>query len=135
MKVLLTLLGALGVVCSFVLPQSPRPLVEVRCGMPPSACFELRPGQKEDEGTIRRILAGMLMNPLSIDVRNFVCAEVDGKLVGFGQVCHVVSVYCQQCKSNHDPLDILRQSLLYKTLCGHRQNSLGAFIGLSSLRC
>eukprot|EP00904_Undaria_pinnatifida_P012210 jgi/Undpi1/8119/HiC_scaffold_24.g10591.m1 len=28
----------------------------------------------------------MLMNPMSIDVKNFVCAEKEGLLVGFGQV-------------------------------------------------
>ncbi|CAM9843521.1 unnamed protein product, partial [Ectocarpus sp. 8 AP-2014] len=28
----------------------------------------------------------MLMNPMSIDVSNFICAEQEGALVGFGQV-------------------------------------------------
>lgn len=58
---------------------------------PPSgdedAVVQFRAALPEEDGAIRRILAGMLMNPMSIDVKNFVCAEKEGLLVGFGQVC------------------------------------------------
>lgn len=47
---------------------------------------QFRAAFPEEDGAIRRILAGMLMNPMSIDVKNFVCAEKEGLLVGFGQV-------------------------------------------------
>ncbi|CAN0543379.1 unnamed protein product, partial [Ectocarpus sp. 8 AP-2014] len=45
-----------------------------------------RPAAKTEQGTIQKILVGMLMNPMSIDVSNFICAEQEGALVGFGQV-------------------------------------------------
>lgn len=47
---------------------------------------QYRPALAEEIGDIRRILAGMLMNPLSINAENFICAEDAGALVGFGQV-------------------------------------------------
>lgn len=41
-----------------------------------------------EKGFVQRTLLGMLMNPLSIDMQNFICAEElsTGALVGFGQV-------------------------------------------------
>lgn len=88
----------LGSVCAFILPHPSAPprtrywssQSNVKSLNPNSESIweglHVRPGTKEDEGTIRRTLAGMLMNPLFINVQNFVCAEEDGELVGFGQV-------------------------------------------------
>ncbi|CAN0543232.1 unnamed protein product, partial [Ectocarpus sp. 8 AP-2014] len=48
--------------------------------------LHFRPAAKTEQRTIQKILVGMLMNPMSIDVSNFICAEQEGALVGFGQV-------------------------------------------------
>ena len=47
-----------------------------------------RPARAEEEGEIRRKMFAMMMNPLSIDARNFICAEEEeeGLMIGFGQV-------------------------------------------------
>ncbi|CAM9285313.1 unnamed protein product [Hapterophycus canaliculatus] len=48
--------------------------------------LHFRPAMKTERGAIQEILLGMLMNPLSIDVDNFLCVEEEGVLVGFGQI-------------------------------------------------
>lgn len=65
-----------------------RPTLAAPCLPKPGvdSAVNLRPGKPDDEGTIRSTMISMLMNPLFIDVQNFVCAEDQGELVGFGQV-------------------------------------------------
>lgn len=62
------------------LPSSTRSI------MPDPKELHFRPAMKTERGAIQEILLGMLMNPLSIDVDNFLCVEEEGALIGFGQV-------------------------------------------------
>lgn len=105
MKALPAFLAGLRIASAFLLPQVPGP-GPAYCSSPTSNTpnedvVHFRPALREEQGAIRRILAGMLMNPLSIDVQNFICAEDKGELVGFGQVkglrymwSALLSVYC-----------------------------------------
>lgn len=93
MKVPLVLIIVLGGASAFLLPCSVRSNGAVRYTYLKSKSewarddgVHVRPGKTDDETAIRTTLAKMLMNPLSIDVQNFVCAEDEGKLIGFGQV-------------------------------------------------
>lgn len=88
MRVLPVLLTGLGGTASFILPQVPGPGLAVRCSSSTSdiPSVQFRKAKKEEQGKIRSTLAGMLMNPLSINLENFICAEEEGALVGFGQV-------------------------------------------------
>lgn len=96
MKVLVVLLSWLGMASAFLLSQAPgrgltaHHLSAAASSMstPSGDLVQFRPALPEELGAIRGVLAGMLMNPLSIDVKNFICAEEEGALVGFGQVCN-----------------------------------------------
>mmetsp|Transcript_19836 Transcript_19836/g.48085 ORF Transcript_19836/g.48085 Transcript_19836/m.48085 type:complete len:207 (-) Transcript_19836:225-845(-) len=46
----------------------------------------IRQGDESDLSKIRLVLASQLMNPLFLQAERFVCAEMDGRLIGFGQV-------------------------------------------------
>lgn len=110
MKAIPVFLAWLGLVSAFVSPHVPGPRFAVRCASSTSSTsssgdVQFRGALDKEEGTIRRILAGMLMNPLSIKVQNFICAEDEGALVGFGQASACVSVwYCV----------LLHQSVLWR---------------------
>ncbi|CAM9453973.1 unnamed protein product [Ectocarpus sp. 13 AM-2016] len=88
-------LAWLGMVSAFLTP----PFSQIMLAIPSaSSCryashepttpsqLHFRPAAKTEQGTIQKIVVGMLMNPMSIDVSNFICAEQEGALVGFGQV-------------------------------------------------
>lgn len=104
MQILLTLLACLSS-SAFLLPPVPvRGLATVRLQAAPSEStsnmdakegYFLRGGVAEEKRAIQQILVGMLMNPTSIDVNNFLCAEEKGTgaLIGFGQV-HVCADVC-----------------------------------------
>lgn len=99
MKTLVVFLSWLGVASAFLLPQAPgHGVVGVAAhrylsatasstSTPSGDLVQFRAALPEELGAIRGVLVGLLMNPLSIDVKNFICAEQEGLLVGFGQVC------------------------------------------------
>lgn len=108
MKVPLVLIIVLGGASAFLLPCSVRSNGAVRYTYLKSKSewarddgVHVRPGKTDDETAIRTTLAKMLMNPLSIDVQNFVCAEDEGKLIGFGQV--ISSCSCISCLPEMTP--------------------------------
>lgn len=83
------LLAGVGGASAFLQPIISEPSLSVRLSSPISTAIEgvtIRPAFAQEQGTIQRTIAGMLMNPLSIDTRNFVCAEEKDTLIGFGQV-------------------------------------------------
>lgn len=99
MKIITVFFAWLGLVSAFVLPHVPGPRLAVWRASSTSSTsssedVQFRRALDKEEGTIRRILAGMLMNPLSIKLQNFICAEDEGALVGFGQASVWDSAYC-----------------------------------------
>ncbi|CAM9584588.1 unnamed protein product, partial [Choristocarpus tenellus] len=48
--------------------------------------FSFRKGAPGDHDVISKTLAGMLMNPLFVDTDNFIVAEEEDRVVGFGQI-------------------------------------------------
>ncbi|CAM9093724.1 unnamed protein product [Laminaria digitata] len=98
MKVLAILLSWLGVTSAFLLSQAPGRGLTSHDHLSAAASststttpsgedlVQFRAALPEELGAIRGVLAGMLMNPMSVDVQNFICAEEEGLLVGFGQV-------------------------------------------------
>ena len=98
MKVFVVFLSWLGVASAFLLSQAPGrgggvtahrylSAAASRTSTPSGDLVQFRAALPEELGAIRGVLVGMMMNPLSIDVNNFICAEQEGLLVGFGQVC------------------------------------------------
>lgn len=96
MKILLALLACLSS-SAFIVPPAPaRGLATARLQAALSEStrrddkerYFLRGGVAEEKRAIQQVLVGMLMNPTSIDVNNFLCAEEKGTgaLIGFGQV-------------------------------------------------
>ncbi|CBN74296.1 conserved unknown protein [Ectocarpus siliculosus] len=94
-QLIFNLLAWLGVASAFLTP----PFSQIMLAVPSAATcryasqepttpgeLHFRPAAKTEQGTIQKILVGMLMNPMSIDISNFICAEQEGALVGFGQV-------------------------------------------------
>lgn len=100
-QLMFNLLAWLGVASAFLTP----PFSQIMLSVPSAAMhtcryasqepttpseLHFRPAAKTEQGTIQQILVGMLMNPMSIDISNFICAEQEGALVGFGQVRSVL---------------------------------------------
>lgn len=54
--------------------------------VPRDFTLQLRPAVRSDQWTIRRIVWLALINPLDLDWRRFVVAEIEGRCVGVGQV-------------------------------------------------
>lgn len=93
-KILVFLLCWLGMSSAFLPPPALLPGLP-KANASPSSTASIRPDPKElhfrpsmerERGAIQKIILGMLMNPLSVDIDNFLCMEEDGALIGFGQV-------------------------------------------------
>jgi amino-acid N-acetyltransferase len=47
---------------------------------------EIRPARADDQQTIKRVVRAARLDPTALDWRHFMIAEIDGRVVGIGQI-------------------------------------------------